>query len=60
LAGGSFDIGTEDAAEPGVIWTLLRPVDLSEFRIDHQPNAPSRLIPAFGITAAELDERLQQ
>jgi len=31
---GNFDIGTEEAAEPGVIWTLLRPVDFSEFRVD--------------------------
>src|SRR6202011_4676958 len=59
LAGGNFDIGTEDASEPGIVWAFLRPVDMSEFRVDRQPNAPSRLIPAIGFAAPRLDERLQ-
>src|SRR5271167_2328343 len=32
---------------------------MSEFRIDRQPDAPSRRIPAVGFAAAGLDERLQ-
>ena len=32
---------------------------MSEFRVDRQPNAPSRLIPAIGFAAPRLDERLQ-
>src|SRR6202171_1217044 len=60
LAGGNFDIGAEEATEPGVIWTLLRPVDFSEFRIDRQPNAPSGLIPGIGFNAAGFDERLDR
>jgi hypothetical protein len=40
LAGGDFDIGTVDAAEPAVVGALLRPVDPSEFRVDREPNAP--------------------
>src|SRR6266850_2138087 len=59
LAGGNFDIGTEDAAEPGIVWAFLTPVDVSEFRIDRQANAPSRRIPAIGFAAPRLDERLQ-
>ena len=59
LAGGDFDIGTKEAAEPGIVWAFLRPVDMSEFRVDRQPNAPSRLIPAIGFAAPRLDERLQ-
>jgi hypothetical protein len=59
LAGGNFDIGTEDVAEPGIVRAFLRPVDLPEFRIDRQPNAPARLIPAIGVPAAGLNERLQ-
>jgi len=50
LAGGNFDIGTEDATEPGIVWAFLRPVDMSEFRVDRQTNAPSRLIPGIGFT----------
>src|ERR1700682_5667953 len=59
LAGGNFDIGTEDAAEPGIVWALLRPIDMSEFRIDSQSNAPSRRISTIGFAAPRLDERLQ-
>src|SRR5258708_25489141 len=32
---------------------------MSEFRVDRQPDAPPRLIPAIGFTAPRLDERLQ-
>ena len=32
---------------------------MSEFRIDRQPDAPSRLIPAIGFAAPGLDQRLQ-
>ena len=32
---------------------------MSEFRVDRQPDAPSRLIPAIGFAAPRLDERLQ-
>jgi hypothetical protein len=46
---------TEDAAEPGIVWAFLRPVDMSEFLVDRQPNAPSRLIPAIGFAAAGFD-----
>src|SRR3984893_2051636 len=49
LAGGNFDVGTEDAAAPGIIRSLLRPVDMPEFRIDCQPNAPPHLIVAIGF-----------
>src|SRR5260221_3420806 len=59
LAGGNFDIGTEDATEPGIVWAFLRPVDMSEFRVDRQPNAPSCLISAIGFAAPRLNERLQ-
>src|SRR5713226_6530353 len=59
LAGGNFDTGTEDATEPGVVWAFLRPVDVSVFRVDRQPNAPPRLISALGFAVAGLDERLQ-
>ena len=59
LAGGNFDIGAEEAAEPGIVRAFLRPVDLSEFRIDRQPNAPSRRVPLIGFAAPGLDERLQ-
>src|SRR5258707_2369323 len=59
LAGGNFDIGAEEAAEPGVIRAFLRPVDMPEFRVDRQPDAPSRLIPAIGFAATGFDQRLQ-
>src|ERR1700693_32541 len=59
LAGRNFDIGAEEAAEPGIVRAFLRPVDMSEFRVDRQPNAPSALILAIGIAATRLDERLQ-
>src|SRR5258706_8075858 len=59
LAGGNLDIGTEEAAEPGIVWAFLCPVDMSEFRVDRQPNAPPRLIPAIGFAMPRLDERLQ-
>src|ERR1700686_2619026 len=59
LAGGNLDIGTKEATEPGIVWALLRPVDMFEFRIDRQPNAPSHRIPAIGFAAPRLDERLQ-
>src|SRR5882724_9237579 len=59
LAGGNFDIGTEDATEPGIVWAFLRPVDMSELRVDRQPNAPSCLISAIGFAAPRLNERLQ-
>src|ERR1700730_1294435 len=59
LAGGNFDIGPEDATEPRIVRAFLRPVKMSEFRVDRQPNAPSRLIPAIGFAAPRLDERLQ-
>src|SRR5712664_3408931 len=59
LAGGNFDTGTEDATEPGVVWAFLRPVDMSEFRVDRQPNAPSCLISAIGFAEPRLNERLQ-
>src|SRR5258706_5935287 len=55
LAGGNLDIGTEEAAEPGIVWAFLCPVDMSEFRVDRQPNAPSRLVPAIGVAVAGLD-----
>src|SRR3984893_4793545 len=58
LAGGNFDIGTEEATEPGIVWAFLRPVNMSEFRVDRQPDAPSRLIPAIGFATAGFDERL--
>jgi hypothetical protein len=32
---------------------------MSEFRVDREPNAPSRLIAAIGFAAAGFDERLQ-
>src|SRR6202043_2221170 len=32
---------------------------MSEFRVDRQPNAPPRRIPAVGFAAPRLDERLQ-
>ncbi len=35
------------------------PVDVSEFRIDRQPNAPSRRVPLIGFAAPGLDESLQ-
>src|SRR5260221_1742905 len=54
LAGGNFDIGTEDAAEPGIVWAFLRPIDMSEFRIDRQSNAPSRRISTIGFAAPRL------
>src|SRR5258706_5432747 len=41
LSGGNFDIGTEQSTEPCIVWALLRPVDVSEFRVDRQPDAPS-------------------
>src|SRR6266576_6928985 len=59
LAGGNLDTGTEDAAEPGIVWAFLRPVDMSAFRIDRQPDAPSCLISGIGFAASRLDERLQ-
>src|SRR5581483_6783460 len=59
LAGGNFKIGTEDAAEAGIVGAFLAPVDLLEFRIDRQPDAPSRLIAAVGFTMAGRDQRLQ-
>src|ERR1700692_2271961 len=34
-------------------------LDVSEFRIDRQPNAPSRRVPLIGFAAPCLDERLQ-
>jgi hypothetical protein len=34
-------------------------VDLLEFRIDRQPDAPPRLVPLIGIATDGLDERLQ-
>jgi len=46
-------------AEPAIVGTLLRPVDPSKFRVDHEPNAPSCLILPIGIAAPRLDERLQ-
>jgi hypothetical protein len=54
-----FDIGAEEAAEPGIVWTFLRPVDMSEFRVDRQPDAPTRRISAIGFAVPGLDERLQ-
>jgi len=59
LAGGNFDIGTEEATESGIVGAFLRPVDMPEFRIDRQPNTPSRRVPAIGFAAPRLDERLQ-
>src|SRR5439155_25944580 len=59
LAGGNFDIGAEEATEPGIVRTLLRPIDMSEFRVDRQPDAPSGLIPAIGFAATGFDQRLQ-
>src|SRR5882672_5872507 len=59
LTGGNFDIGPEQATEPGIVRAFLRPIDMSEFRVDRQPNAPSRLIPTIGFAAAGFDERLQ-
>src|SRR6266567_2879695 len=59
LAGGNFDIGTKEATETRIVWAFLRPVDMSEFRVDRQANAPSCLIPAIGFAAAGFDERLQ-
>src|SRR5260370_22362465 len=59
LAGGNFDIGTEDATEPGIVWAFLRPVDMSGFGVDRQPDAPSRLFSGVGFAAPRLDERLQ-
>src|SRR6202022_4170660 len=50
--GGNLGAGTEDAAKPGIVWAFLRPVDMSEFRVDRQPNAPSCLIPAIGFAAS--------
>ena len=58
LSGGNFDIGAEDAAEAGVVRAFLGPVDMSEFRIDRQPDTPSRRIPAVGFAAPGLDKRL--
>src|SRR5690348_9649615 len=49
----------EDATEPGIVGAFLAPVDMSEFRVDRQPNGPSHLIPAIGVTAPRLDEGLQ-
>src|SRR5258708_21508952 len=42
LAGGNFDIGPEDAAEPGIVGAFLAPIDMSWFRVDRQPDRPSR------------------
>src|SRR6266581_1973410 len=47
------------ATEAGIVWAFLRPVDVSEFRVNRQPNAPSCLIPAIGFATAGFDERLQ-
>ena len=44
---------------PALSGPFWRPVDMSEFRVDRQPDAPSRLIPAIGFAAPRLDERLQ-
>src|SRR6185369_1895873 len=59
LAGGNLEIGAGDAAEPGIVWAFLAPVEVPEFRIDRQPDAPSRRIPAIDFAAPRLDERLQ-
>src|SRR4051794_7570662 len=59
LAGGNFDIGAKEAAKPSILGALLRPVDMSEFRVNRQPYAPSCLISAFGFAASRLDERFQ-
>src|ERR1700720_57068 len=59
LARRNFDIGTKEATESGIVRAFLRPVDMSEFRVDRQPNAPSALIPTIGFAAAGFDERLR-
>src|SRR5262245_2961293 len=56
LAVRELNPGAQDASLPGVVLAFLRPVDLSPFGIDGDPNAPSGLVVAVVFARSSLDE----
>src|SRR5882724_6313061 len=57
LAFRDVDIRPEDAALARVVWTFLRPVNLSTIRIDRDPDAPFRQVVAWTrVALAGVDQ----
>src|SRR5262249_31544937 len=51
-----LDPSAQDASRSGVVLAFLRPIDLSPFGIDGDPNAPSGLVVAVVFARSSLDE----
>src|SRR5262249_47666954 len=51
------EVRAADATESSVVRAFLRPVDLPEFWVDGDPDAPSHLIAHVVVAAAGLDQR---
>src|SRR5205085_7208764 len=54
-----FDVRAKEAAEPSLLRTFLRPVEVPAFGIDRDADTPSRGVrPGSGIAVARIDEGL--
>src|SRR5207248_11694180 len=59
LAFRDVNVRTEDAALTRVVWSFLRPVNLSTIRIDRDPDAPFRQVGAWTrVALAGIDQSL--
>src|SRR6478736_6590298 len=50
FAGGKVEPGTQNAAEPGIAWAFLRPVEVPAGMVDRDADAPPGLVSAVLLT----------